>query len=103
MTSIDPEVQELITRAENAVRIPHGLDQTICTPEELHQWQLEREQARDRDAISITRRLNPDREAIWRAVAAGINTTTMNKPRVDQITDAVMDLFAQSSVAGETT
>jgi hypothetical protein len=47
--------------------------------------------------------LNPDREAIWRAVAAGINTTTMNKPRVDQITDAVMDLFAQSSAEGETT
>jgi hypothetical protein len=106
MTSIDPEVQELITRAENAVRIPHGLDQTICTPEELHQWQLEREQARDRDAISITRRLNPDREAVRRRVENSIcynpQVTDMDD-EIDNITDAVMDLFAQSSVAGETT
>jgi hypothetical protein len=45
-------------------------------------------------------RLNPDRDAVWRAVASGLKTQTINTPLVDQITNAVMDLLAQSSAEG---
>jgi hypothetical protein len=96
MTSIDPI--EVLSQLNHTLDVAHRAQENgfFVPVEKLTMY-------RDALAQSITRRLNPDREAVWRAVAAGINTTTMNKPRVDQITDAVMDLFAQSSVAGETT
>jgi hypothetical protein len=94
LSDIDSDVLELVKITAREVGAGMRGDKKLI--EELSMQNLKL-------AEKITRRLNPDRDVVWRAVAAGINTTTMNKPRVDQITDAVMDLFAQSSVAGETT
>jgi hypothetical protein len=95
LSDIDSDVLELVKITAREVGAGMRGDKKLI--EELSMQNLKL-------AEKITRRLNPDRDVVWRAVAAGINTTTMNKPRVDQITDAVMDLFkAQSSAAGETT
>ena len=62
-------------------------------------------------AEKITRRLNPDREAVRNAVSDTMDQFKLDgwfhpqeiRRFEDRITGAVMDLFAQSSAAGETT
>jgi hypothetical protein len=95
LSDIDSDVLELVKITAREVGAGMRGDKKLI--EELSMQNLKL-------AEKITRRLNPDRDVVWKAVASGLKIQTMNTPLVDQITDAVMDLFkAQSSAAGETT
>jgi hypothetical protein len=95
LSDIDSDVLELVKITAREVGAGMRGDKKLI--EELSMQNLKL-------AEKITRRLNPDRDVVWKAVASGLKIQTMNTPLVDQITNAVMDLFkAQSSAAGETT